>query len=225
MNLSRVVRAEFHCHSVYSPDSLVRVEDLLAACEQKNIDKLAITDHNRLEGTLRAHALDPQRVIVGEEIQTTQGEILGYFMREEIPAGLEPLEVIRRLKDQGAFISVAHPFDTNRDATHWQPGTLEAMLPFLDAFETFNARCLRQTYNAQAQVFAQEHGLAGMAGSDAHSTFELGKATMLLADFNDAMELRTALENAQWDVHLSSAAVHLFSLWAKIVKKVHKPAL
>ena len=130
-----------------------------------------------------------------------------------------------RLKDQGAFISVAHPFDTNRDATHWQPETLEAMLPFLDAFETFNARCLRQTYNAQAQIFAQEHGLAGMAGSDAHSTYELGRATMLLADFNDAMELRTALENAQWDVHLSSAAVHLFSLWAKIVKKVHNPAL
>jgi hypothetical protein len=225
MNLSRVVRAEFHCHSVYSPDSLVRVEDLLAACEQKNIAKLAITDHNRIEGALRAHAIDPQRVIVGEEIQTTQGEILGYFMREEIPAGLEPLEVIRRLKDQGAFISVAHPFDTNRDATHWKPGTLEAMLPFLDAFETFNARCLRQTFNTQAQIFAQEHGLAGMTGSDAHSTFELGKATMLLADFNDAIELRTALENAQWDVHLSSAAVHLFSVWAKIVKKVHKPAL
>jgi len=224
MSLSRVVRAEFHCHSVYSSDSLVRVEDLLAACKQKNIDKLAITDHNCLDGALRAHALDPQRVIVSEEIQTTQGEILGYFMHEEIPAGLEPLEVIRRLKDQRAFISVAHPFDPNRDATHWQLGTLEAMLPFLDAFETFNARCLRQTYNDQAQVFAQEHGLAGMAGSDAHSTFELGKATMLLADFNDARELRTALENAQWDVYLSSAAVHLYSVWAKIVKKVHKPA-
>ncbi len=225
MNLSHVIRAEFHCHSVYSSDSLVRVEDLIAACKQKNIDKLAITDHNCLDGALRAHALAPQRVIVGEEIQTTQGEILGYFMCEEIPAGLEPLEVIRRLKDQGAFISVAHPFDPNRDATHWQLGTLEAMLPFLDAFETFNARCLRQTYNDQAQIFAQEHGLAGMAGSDAHSIFELGRATMLLADFNNAMELRTALENAQWDVHLSSAAVHLYSVWAKIVKKVHKPAL
>jgi len=224
MNLSRVVRAEFHCHSVYSPDSLVRVEDLLAACEQKNIDKLAITDHNRMEGALRAHALDPQRVIVGEEIQTTQGEILGYFMREEIPAGLEPLEVIRHLKDQGAFISVAHPFDTNRDATHWQPGTLEAMLPFLDAFETFNARCLRQTYNDQAQIFAQEHGLAGMAGSDAHSTYELGRATMLLADFNNAMELRAALQNAQWNVRLSAAPVHLFSVWAKIIKKVRRSA-
>jgi hypothetical protein len=225
MNPSQLVRAEFHCHSIYSSDSLVRVEALLAACRQKHIDKVAITDHNCLEGALRAQELDPKRVIVGEEIQTTQGEILGYFVREEIPAGLEPLEVIGRLKDQGAFISVAHPFDTNRDATHWQPGTLEAMLPFLDGFETFNARCLRQTYNAQAQIFAQEHGLAGMAGSDAHSTFELGRATMLLADFNDAMELRTALENAQWDVHLSSAAVHLFSVWAKIVKKVHKPAL
>jgi len=222
MNPSPVVRAEFHCHSIYSPDSLVRVEDLLAACQQKQIDKLAITDHNRLEGALRAHALDPQRVIIGEEIQTTEGEILGYFMREEIPAGLEPLEVIERLKDQGAFISVAHPFDTNRDVTHWKLGTLEAMLPFLDAFETFNARCLRQTYNDQAQIFAQEHGLAGMAGSDAHSTFELGRATMLLADFNNAMELRAALQNAQWNVRLSAAPVHLFSVWAKIIKKVRK---
>ena len=97
MNPSLVVRAEFHCHSIYSPDSLVRVEDLLAACQQKQIDKLAITDHNRLEGALRAYALDPQRVIIGEEIQTTEGEILGYYMREEIPAGLEPLEVIERL--------------------------------------------------------------------------------------------------------------------------------
>ena len=221
----RFINAEFHCHTRYSPDSLMSIEALLLACRKKGIDKVAVTDHNRLEGALKAHEMAPGQVIVGEEIQTSQGEILAYFLSEEIPAGLEPEEVMRRLRAQNAFISVAHPFDTNRDATHWQPGTLEAMLPFLDAFETFNARCLRQTYNAQAQVFAQEHGLAGMAGSDAHSTFELGKATMLLADFNDAMELRTALENAQWDVHLSSAAVHLFSVWAKIVKKVHKPAL
>jgi hypothetical protein len=223
MNLSHMVRSEFHCHSIYSPDSLVRMEDLLAACKQKQIDKIAITDHNRLDGALRAHALDTQRVIIGEEIQTTEGEILGYFLREEIPAGLEPIEVIRRLKDQGAFISVAHPFDTNRDVTHWQPGTLEAMLPFLDAFETFNARCLRQVYNDKAQAFAREHGLAEIVGSDAHSTYELGRATMLLPDFNTAMELRTALQEAQRDVHLSAASVHLFSVWAKIVKKVRKP--
>jgi len=225
MNPSQLVRAEFHCHSIYSSDSLVRVEALLAACCQKHIDKVAITDHNCLEGALRAQELDPKRVIVGEEIQTTQGEILGYFVREEIPAGLEPLEVIGRLKDQGAFISVAHPFDANRDGTHWQPGTLEAMVPHLDAFETFNARCVRPVYNDKAQAFARAHNLREIAGSDAHSTFELGRATMLLADFNDAMELRTALENAQWDVNLSSAAVHLFSVWAKIVKKVHNPAL
>lgn len=225
MNPSQLVRAEFHCHSIYSSDSLVRVEALLAACRQKHIDKVAITDHNCLEGALRAQELDPKRVIVGEEIQTTQGEILGYFVREEIPAGLEPLEVIGRLKDQGAFISVAHPFDANRDGTHWQPGTLEAMVPHLDAFETFNARCVRPVYNDKAQAFARAHNLREIAGSDAHSTFELGKATLLLADFNCPKELRDALVQAQWEVRLSAVSVHLFSVWAKMVKKVRKPAV
>jgi len=171
------------------------------------------------------HELDPDRVIVGEEIQTTQGEILGYFMREEIPAGLEPQEVIRRLKDQGAFVSVAHPFDTDRDVTHWQPSTLEALLPDLDGFEVFNARCVRPSFNHRAQAFALEHHLVAIAGSDAHTTFELGRAVMLLPDFSSAAELRAAVQYAQIKAQLSGAYVHLFSVWAKLVKrfKTEKP--
>jgi predicted metal-dependent phosphoesterase TrpH len=198
------------------------LEALLAACRKKHIDKLALTDHNRLAGALRAHELDPERVIVGEEIQTTQGEILGYFMTEEVPAGLEPSEVIRRLKGQGAVISVAHPFDANRGSTHWSLETLEAMVSDLDGIEVFNARCIRPSYNQKALAFAQAHQLPGLAGSDAHSVFELGQATVLLPEFSNAEELRKSLRQAQLETRLSGAYVHLFSVWAKLVKRLRK---
>ena len=102
---------EFHCHTNFSKDSLTEPVDLVKAARRKGIDRLVITDHNSIGGARAAQALDPELVIVGEEILTTRGEILAAFVKEEIPARLSPQETIKRLKDQGAFISVSHPFD------------------------------------------------------------------------------------------------------------------
>ncbi|MFZ3071339.1 MAG: PHP domain-containing protein [Anaerolineaceae bacterium] len=213
-----LVRAEFHCHTVYSPDSLVRLEDLLAACRKKGIDRIAITDHNRIEGAFKAREMDPGRVITAEEIETTQGEILGYFMNKEIPSGLKPMDVVERLKAQGAFISVAHPFDPNRGG-RWEPGELEAILPYLDAIEVFNARCIHKSYNEKALQFANLHSKGKMAGSDAHSTFELGRAFLCLPAFETANQLRQSLKQAEFEGKLSGSYVHLFSAYAKARKK------
>ena len=153
------IQAEFHCHSNYSPDSLVTLEEIIKTCRSRGIGKIAITDHGCMAGALRAHEMAPDLVVVSEEILTNEGEILAYFMSEEIPDGLPPLEVIRRLKDQGAFISVAHPYDPFRGA-NWKPGTLEKMVPYLDGVEAFNARCFDASFNEKAGAFAAEHGLA-----------------------------------------------------------------
>lgn len=212
-------RVELHCHSCFSPDSLVRLKDLLSTCRQKGIDRVAITDHGTMAGALLAKELDPEMVILGEEIETTQGELLGYFMTEEIPQGLPPQEVVARLRSQGAFISVAHPFDPNR-GSHWQPGQLEALLPDLDGIEVFNARCVREAYNEKARLFAERNHKAGLAGSDAHSLKELGKATLILPPFDSAASLRSALPEARVEGSLSSSAVHLLSTYAKAAKKI-----
>ena len=132
--MNELIRAEFHCHSNFSFDSLASIEKMIANCRKKGIGKLAITDHGRMGGSVAAQKLAPDLVIVAEEILTSEGEILAYFMKEEIPDGLEPMEVIRRLRAQEAFISVAHPFDPWR-GSHWKEGTLETMVPFLDGFE------------------------------------------------------------------------------------------
>lgn len=214
-----MLTTEFHCHTAFSRDSLTRIEALLNACRQKGIDRLAITDHNTIAGALRAKELDPGRVIIGEEIMTRQGELLALFVREEIPAGLSPLEAISRLREQGAFISVSHPFDVLRKG-HWKLPALLEITPLVDAIETFNSRCLWPASNWKALAFARRHGLRGTAGSDAHHLSEVGNAVLRLPAFEDAQSLGSALDEARASLHLSAPWVHFFSSYAKTRKYV-----
>jgi len=210
------IKAEFHCHSVYSPDSLVELSALLKACDERGIDKIAITDHGSMQGAFKAHKIAPDRVIPAEEIETPEGELLGYFMTEEIPQGLPAVEVVRRLRGQGAFISMAHPFDPHR--SWWTEKTLEQILPYIDALEVFNARSRRDEFNHEAYAFALEHGKLLMAGSDAHAVSELGRANMSMPWFDDAESLRAAAREATISGELSGLYVHMVSTFARVAK-------
>ena len=220
-------RTEFHCHSIYSKDSLAKPHALIMAARRKGIDRLIITDHNSIGGALEAKKLAPELVIVGEEIMTTRGELLAAFVSEELPSGLEPLEAIRRLRVQGAFISVSHPFDDFRSG-HWALPDLLEIAPLVDAIEIFNARCMDMRPNHAAREFAYAYNLAGTVGSDAHTALEVGRATQLLAEFSDADGLRTVIRGAQETVRLSSPFIHLASRYATTLKKlglVARPAM
>ncbi|MCJ7537301.1 MAG: PHP domain-containing protein [Anaerolineales bacterium] len=217
-----MLRLEFHCHTIYSKDSLVRLENLLKTCEKKGIDRIVISDHNTTRGAFEAQKLDPQRVIIGEEILTQKGELLAAYMKEEIPAGLTPFETIERLRDQEAFISVSHPFDKLRSG-HWQVEDLLEIAPLVDAIEVFNARCMSPDFNRLANEFARQHDLAGTVGSDAHAAFELGRAAMLLPDFNDAISLNAVLPQAKYETRLSSPFVRFTSRYAVLYKEIFNP--
>ena len=221
MNNTRdqLVRVELHVHTRASFDSLIPIEKLLHHCRSIGIDRVAITDHNLIDAAQYAKSLAPERVIIGEEIETTQGELIGYFMTEWVPAGLEPIVTIKRLRAQGAVISVPHPFDTFRSKC-WLPGDLEQIAPLVDALETFNARCFGQAPNRKAASFAMQYGLLETVGSDAHSLWEVGRATLKMADFDDAASFKAALRNAQQATRLSPPFVHLFSRWAVLTKKL-----
>ena len=212
-------RVEFHCHTIYSKDSLTSPATLVKTCRRKGIDRVVVTDHNTIAGALAAHALDPERVIVGEEILTTRGELLAAFVTEEIPKGLTPRETIRRLRDQGAFISVSHPFDRHRNGS-WQEADLLEVLPDIDAIEVYNSRCMLPKYNRQARRFAEQHQLMGTVGSDAHAAFELGRSLLLLEPFQDANGLRSVLQRGVQKVKWSLPWVHISSRYAVIYKKV-----
>ncbi len=221
------LKVEFHCHTIYSKDSLVRPHQLVEAARRKGLDRVIITDHNSIGGALEAKRLAPDLIIVGEEVMTTQGELLAAFVSEELPAGLEPLEAIRRLRAQAAFISVSHPFDVFRSG-HWQLSDLLEIIPLVDAVETYNSRCMTMQPNHKAREFARLHDLAGTVGSDAHTAIELGRAVLFLEAFNDAESLKQVIRTGLEQVVLSSPLIHLSSRYAVTIKKlglVHLPNL
>lgn len=213
-----MLAVELHAHTRASNDCLTRPRDLVRVCVERGIDRIAITDHNTIQGALEAQALAPNLVIVGEEVMTTQGELLAYFVSESVPPGLSPHETIARLRAQGAAISVSHPFDSQRKGA-WREADLLTIAPLVDAIEVFNARCLRRADNDRAQAFAQSHHLPGTIGSDAHSLRELGRAFQWLPQATCAADLITSWRTTSQPVmRYSSPGVHLLSRWAYTVK-------
>ena len=211
------IRVEFHCHTYYSKDALTTPERLIDACRRKGINRVVVTDHNSIAGARAAQSLDPELVIVGEEIKTTRGELLAAFVVEEVPPGLSPQETIRRLKEQGAYISVSHPFDIYRSG-HWHESDLQEILPDVDAIEVFNSRCWSRDFNRQARMFAEGHDVAGTVGSDAHAALELGRAVLLLEQFEVPDELRAVIRKGIPETRWSPPWFHLISRYAVIQK-------
>lgn len=215
------LRVDFHCHTNYSKDSLTKPETLVNRCLRNGLDRIVVTDHNVIEGALAAYQMDPVHVIVGEEIMTTDGEILAAYVKERIPSGLTPIETIELLKAQGAFISVSHPFDTMRNGS-WDRIELLKILPLVDAIEGFNARNMAPDSNKKALLFAKEHGMPITAGSDAHAAFELGTASIWLDHFDDADELKMIINNGIMESKKSPWWVHIISTYAKYHYKQKK---
>ncbi len=219
--MASIISAEFHCHTIYSKDSLTKPAELVKTCRQKGIDRVIVTDHNTIAGAVAAKAIDPERVIVGEEIMTQQGELLAAYLKDEVPPGLSARDTIARLREQDAFISVAHPFDLARRG-HWALADLCVIAPMVDAIETFNARCFPPRFNHEAAAFARERHLSETVGSDAHAAFELGRATLRLPAFHDAESLRRVLPHARQQVVLSMPWVRLSSRYAVLFKMLSK---
>ncbi len=211
-----MLKVDFHTHTHYSKDSLTAIPDLIRAARQSGLDRVVVTDHNNLRGALEAQAMAPELVIAGEEVQTTEGEFLAAYVTRELPRGLEPMEALQRLKDQGAFISLSHPFDPRRSG--WSRETLVKLTPHVDAIEVLNARCLNNKFNEEAAAFAGQNGLPGTAGSDAHHRSEIGRVYSLVPEFTDAASLRAAIRSASQAGVLSSPLVHFYSSWARVVK-------
>lgn len=213
-------RVELHCHTRYSPDCLTRPRAIVAACRRRGIDRIAITDHNTIAGALAVQKLAPELVIIGEEIRSEVGEVIAYFLSEEVPPGLTLAETIARLRDQNAVISVPHPLDGLRLGSALGLETVRSVIDRVDALEVFNARCLRASDNVAALQLAREHGKLETAGSDAHSAGEIGRATLLMSPFRDAHSFRAALAASRVEGRLSGGHVRFYSIFARFYKRL-----
>ncbi len=217
--MSDLLNIDLHAHTLWSKDCLTEFDAIIRLCDRRDIDRIAITDHNTAEGALRLHQLAPDKILVGEEIMTTEGELLAYFVRETVPPGLTPAETIRRLRDQGAVISVSHPFDRLRKGA-WDEVDLLDIIDQVDAIEVFNARCIYAEDNDKARAFAERHHLLGTAGSDAHTAAEYGMAMTRVRSFDSAADFVDALRTAEIVGRRSPNYVHFGSTAAKWMKRI-----
>jgi len=215
----RYWKVDFHVHTCYSGDSLTSLEAVIEACRGRGLDKVAITDHNTIAGALALSEMAPDLVIVGEEIKTKVGEIIAYFLTEEVPKGLPLEEAIARVRQQGGVVGVPHPLDRLRREALGRTHLL-SIIEQVDLLEVFNARTVFPADNRRALELAREHGLLATAGSDAHTPGEIGQAYVEMPAFNDRDEFLRSLAQGQIVGRLTSPLIHLASTWAKLVEKL-----
>jgi predicted metal-dependent phosphoesterase TrpH len=201
-----------HTHSEYSPDSRTPLAVQAAALVAAGIDVVCATDHNTIEGALRLRdlAADKLRVIVGEEISSRDGEIIGLFLEKAIPRDLSAEDTIARIHDQGGIVSVPHPFSRNR-LYHIKAGALERVWKSIDCLEVFNAREAFMADNRRADAFAKERGIPGAVGSDAHRASEIGRAWLDVDDFAGRDDFVAAVRGGEVHGRLTGQSIHLFT--------------
>ena len=171
------MKYDLHNHTYYSKCSNLKPEILIKAAKKKGMDGIAVTDHNTMKGALEARKLNKDKdfeVILGEEIGTNFGDVIGLYLKKEIKSK-EFFSVIDEIKAQDGLIIIPHPFRTSSNPNHLFKLPFEKIKNKIDAIECFNARMLPGD-NEKSQVVAKRLKIAGTGGSDAHFTFEIGKA-------------------------------------------------
>lgn len=224
MTGDHTIRADLHNHTHFSPDSILSPEQLVEHCLRRGIHCIAVTDHNTVRGGLEASRIVAERqiadlrVIVGEEVRSADGEILGLFLTDDVPRGLSGEETIERIKLQGGIVGVPHPFDHLRSALDYR--RMVTLVEQIDFIETLNARIVFRSHNRKAQDFALDHGLAGSAASDAHSHWEIGRAYVDMQGFDGPADFVDNLREGKTRGSVSTPLIHMVSRFAVLRRKL-----
>jgi len=217
-----LLRIDMHVHSSYSRDSVIPAKTIFQSWRRTGIIPL-VCDHDTLEGSNRVmravHAEDPALpLLLAEEITTLEGEIIGLFLTEEIPPGLSAAETLDLIHCQGGLTLIPHPFCTHRGKV-LRPGARNALVDRIDLIEGHNARNISEDEDRLAVVFACDLGIPFTAGSDAHTTMELGRVWMEVPPFDSPKGLMKGLAGAPFTFRRMSRGVHLIT---GVVKRVRE---
>ena len=217
---NKILFGDFHMHTNFSKDCRTPPDKLLESAIRVGLTCIAVTDHNTAKGGLEVQRLArergaPIKVVVAEEVMTTDGEVTALFIKEDIPKLMSPMDTIRAIKSQGGLVSLPHPYDRIRHSP-MKSELIPGLLPHLDIIEVFNARTTFMGDIRKAKELAEKNNMAAGAGSDAHTAWELGHVYVEFPDFNTPYEFKESLMH--WKgirARRSTPLVHLFSRYAK----------
>ena len=213
---------DLHCHTNASFDSLASPAAVVHAAAARGITHLAITDHDRIDGALRARDASPDdlTVIVGEEVKTTQGDLIALFIERPVESGRPVDETITDIRAQGGLVGIPHPFDRLRNSLA-HANDLLPLVGKVDWIEGYNARLFGGSGNQQAAEFGRQHGVPIVAVSDAHTTLEVGVAYVALSmPPSTPAALLAGLATAELVVGRASYAVRFMTPVAKAVQRL-----
>jgi predicted metal-dependent phosphoesterase TrpH len=216
---------DLHCHSSASFDSLASPRSIVRAAASRGLTHIAITDHDRIDGALEARDIARSEapsvtVLVGQEIKTREGDLIGVFLDRAVPTGLGAIEAIAAVREQGGLVGIPHPFDSHRGSL-LAAGAGVGIASLVDWVESHNARILLGGGNERAAKYAADHGLPGVAVSDAHSVLEVGVAYIAVdGDPSTPDGLRAALGTVELVTGRATIFVRALTPVAKLVQRV-----
>ena len=215
-------KIEFHVHTCYSKDSVLTYPFLLFMLKLKRINCIAVTDHNEIYGAVKykeklsKHSIS---VIIGEEIFSSDGEIIGLFLKEKIPANLTAEETVKRIKEQGGIVYVPHPYDNKRAKTVLKKEKISKLKKEIDFIEIHNGRNISDEYSIMQEKIQKEYNINPIIGSDAHTFYELGRNYCIVnsIDKNDIVE---SIINAEFKKKKCIKFAHFNTKIAKLIKLI-----
>jgi len=195
------VRVDLHLHSNYSHDGQSTLDELIQRCAEVGLDRIALTDHNTVEGAQALAELAPDLAIIGEEAKTREGEVIGLFITRRLPPYLRPEEVMDLVHEMGGLTYIPHPLDRHR--SNFRLERILDLADRIDIIETYNAWC-EPAENQAAGRLAIELGKVAATGSDAHAAQELGRSWMEIDDYTTPLDFLEKLRIARHVITASS---------------------
>ena len=217
-------KIEFHVHTKFSNDSILGLFFILMMCKFRKIDCLVITDHNEIDGAIKykekllKYGID---VIVGEEIFTKDGEIIGLFLNKKIEPYLSAVDTVKRIRKQKGLVYIPHPYDEKRYKTVITQEALEKISKDIDFIEIHNGRNISEVFSNKQNEMADKYNLRKIVGSDAHTFYELGRNYCLVNSYEKA-ELISNIENAIFNKKKCIRLAHQNTKLARFIKIIGK---
>lgn len=195
------MRVDLHLHSHYSHDGQSSLEELIRRCAECGLDRIALTDHNTVEGALALAEMAPDLAIVGEEARTREGEVIGLFITDRLPPFLPAEDVMDMIHGMGGLTYIPHPLDRRR--ANFRAERIVGLADRIDILETYNAWCDPAANQAAARL-ATDLGKVAATGSDSHAAYELGRSWMEVEDYTSPQDFLDKLRHARHVVTASS---------------------
>ena len=214
------MKADLHAHTHFSRDAVTSIETFARRYEEAGIDCVAVSDHNNVDGALAVRGIASFRVIIAEEIKSTEGEIIGLFLQETVRKGLSPEDTVRAIREQNGLVLIPHPYDRLRGSALREEALLRIM-PDVDVIEVFNARTVLKADDEKGRRLAEEHGKPMSAATDAHTPYEIGRAYTELPEFDSPASFLQSIGKGKLVGRRSFISVHFISTWAKIKWRLH----